>query len=183
MAGVTTPVLSALGTVNRVAGAVSTVDRLTGISARRRSREAQREREREAAVLSDTQAVQRRSLEEEQRLETEIAERGRTLERARLTADEQEAERKRRAALRAAVSRTRAQLGGQGISATDGSGEAILLGLVREEAEDAEAANRRDALREAALEAEADAGRRRNLLEQTRLAERQRLERLARGFG
>lgn len=48
-----------------------------------------------------------------------------------------ETERARRAALRRAIASQRAKLGAQGISSSEGSGEALLLGLVNDSALDA----------------------------------------------
>lgn len=178
MAGLTTPVLATLGAVDRVRGTVSAVRRATGSGARRG-----RDARDDDALLAETQASRMAELRDRQALEEELsAEEGRR-RAALIRAEGEEAERKRRAALRRSVSRTRAQLGAQGISSTDGSGEAILLGLVRQSAEEDAADARLDALRLRALDTDSLGTRRRNLLEVTRLQERQRIERLARGMG
>lgn len=91
-------------------------------------------------------------------------------------------ERRRRDALRRAMGRTRAGLGAGGVSSADGSGEAILLGLVKDTGEERDDAVRADALKRQAIQQDLDARHRRNLLEQAQLAERQRLDFLGR-FG
>ncbi|WP_119679676.1 hypothetical protein [Indioceanicola profundi] len=179
MAGISTPALAALGAVNQVRGTASALDEATGGDARRR----RRAEEEELRLLDETQASRLAELREAQRLEEELSAAERRERAALIRAEAQEAERKRRSALRRSVSRTRAQLGSQGISSADGSGEAILLGLVRESEEERAAEERLEGLRLRALDTDATAAQRRNLLELTRLQERQRLERLARGVG
>jgi len=179
MAGFSTPVLNTLGIVNSVRDTASAVDRTLGISRNRR----RRVEEREARTLLDT--VQGADLDDLRARQAEDLTTRRTAlntQAARIRAEGDAADRTRTRALRRAVGRVRAQLGGQGISTSDGSGEAILLGLVREAEEDAADARRLDTLRLKALEEEDAALQRRNLLDLTRLQERQRLERLARGW-
>ncbi|HYD67600.1 hypothetical protein [Azospirillum sp.] len=101
---------------------------------------------------------------------------------AALTAQAEAEERRRRDALRRAMARSRASLGGQGVSAADGSGEAILLGLVNETDTEGKKAARVDQLKRQAIQQEIDNRRRRNLLEQAQLAERQRLAFLSKYF-
>ncbi len=91
-------------------------------------------------------------------------------------------EQRRRDALRRAVGRTRADLGGQGVSAADGSGEAILLGLVGDAEKESRSAAQVDQLKRQAIQQELDNARRRNLLEQAQLAQRQRLEFMSKYF-
>jgi len=93
-----------------------------------------------------------------------------------------EDERRRRDALRRAMGRTRADLGGQGVSAADGSGEAILLGLVGDTEAESGAAAQADRLKRQAIQQELDNARRRNLLEQAQLAQKQRLDFMSRFF-
>lgn len=89
-------------------------------------------------------------------------------------------ETQRRDALRSAMARTRASLGARGIGTADGSGAAVLSGLVGEADQERQASQAGDRLRRQALTQPVDDQRRRNLLEQTQLAERQRLELLSR---
>ncbi|MGQ9366633.1 hypothetical protein [Azospirillum sp. ST 5-10] len=99
-----------------------------------------------------------------------------------LTEQAQADERRRRDALRRAMGRSRAALGAGGVSAADGSGEAILLGLVADSDAERGEARRLDTLKRQAIQQEVDNTRRRNLLEQAQLAERQRLDFLSRYF-
>lgn len=91
-------------------------------------------------------------------------------------------ERRRRDALRRAVGRVRAEMGGQGVSAADGSGEAILLGLVGESAAESRTAAQADQLKRQAIQQELDNARRRNLLQQAQMAQRQRIEFMSKYF-
>lgn len=67
-------------------------------------------------------------------------------------------------------------LAGQGIDPHDGSGEAILLGQVQASDQAKQAADAATQLRMQALAQQADTLNQKNLLEQTQLAERQRLQ-------
>lgn len=91
-------------------------------------------------------------------------------------------EQRRRDALRRTVGRTRADLGGQGVGSADGSGEAILLGLVGESDQEGRTAAQVDQLKRQAIQQELDNSRRRNLLEQAQLAQRQRMEFMSKFF-
>ncbi|HYH18037.1 MAG TPA: hypothetical protein VD995_05410 [Azospirillum sp.] len=145
-------------------------------------RQAAFQRERDMGWLARTQDQEAAQVRARQ--ETEAA--GQDADaRTRLTALTTQAEadeRRRRDALRRAMARSRASLGGQGVSAADGSGEAILLGLVNETDTEGKEAARVDQLKRQAIQQEIDNRRRRNLLEQAQLAERQRLEFLSKYF-
>ena len=82
----------------------------------------------------------------------------------------------RRDALRQAVAKTTVTLAGQGIDPHDGSGEAILLGQIQASDQAKQAADAATQLRMQALAQQADTLNQKNLLEQTQLAERQRLQ-------
>jgi len=70
----------------------------------------------------------------------------------------------RRDALRRAMAKQQAAFGGQGISTTDGSGEAVLLGLLQQNDEDKAYAEKLDKLKREALAQDAANKQRRNLL-------------------
>jgi hypothetical protein len=70
----------------------------------------------------------------------------------------------RRDALRRAMSKQQAAFGGQGIDTTDGSGEAVLLGLFNQSAEEKAYQDRLNQLKSSALEQDTADKRRRNLL-------------------
>lgn len=103
---------------------------------------------------------------------------------ARDIADERrqaaEAEKSRREALRRAVARRRAQLGGQGVGSEDGSGEALLLGLIGDAASDERSRSEETASRIAAIRDDRAYRRRINLLDRSRLADRARFSALTR---
>ena len=104
------------------------------------------------------------------------------LRRAQLATTAEADERRRVDALRRAMGRTRAGLGGRGVSSVDGSGEAILLGLVGETVSERRDAQALDQIRLQTIQQELDDRRRLNLLEQAQLAERQRLEFMSRFY-
>ncbi len=85
-------------------------------------------------------------------------------------------EQERRSALRTSLGRTTVGLAAQGIDPTDGSGAANLLGQVSASDQKRQAASEATTLRLQALTQQASATRQRNLLEQSQLADRQRLQ-------
>jgi hypothetical protein len=95
--------------------------------------------------------------------EQDIAEKE-ALEKQRLQLDNEEAARTRKSALKRAVASQQAAFGGQGIDTTDGSGEAVLLGLFQESSEEKAYRDRLDQLKRASLDQDTTAKRRRNLL-------------------
>ncbi len=173
MGGITTPVLATLGAVNKVERAVKGTKSLLGggSKARRREREQlEAEQAAETADLTARQEADRADLQRENAREAE-----------RIQAESDIAEAKRKRSVRQETGSLRAQLGAQGISSGDGSGEALILGRLNAAEEERQGAARLDALKRAALSDEEEALNRRNLLELTRAQEKQRLERLARG--
>lgn len=101
---------------------------------------------------------------------------------AQMTAAADAEEKRRVDALRRTVAKTRASLGSRGVSAADGSGEAILLGLVKDTAGERQDAQTAEQLKRQAIQQNLDAIRRRNLLDQAQLADRQRLEFMSKFF-
>jgi hypothetical protein len=144
----------------------------------RRTREAGRER----LAFEQRQDLDRRSLAAGQDAGLARMRGGHAGRRAELDAAAGADERERRTALRGEVGRMRSLFGARGLTAGDGSAGAVLRGIEQE----SEAARRRtaelDRLKRAALEREGEDQRRRNLLETSELAERQRIERIARGY-
>lgn len=104
------------------------------------------------------------------------------LDRAKIQADAQSAERERLAALRRAVARQRAAFGAQGIDTTEGSADAILLGLFDESDEDRQERTRLDDLRNRVLDQEQQSQKDLNILQVSQLRQRQRLARAAEGI-
>lgn len=101
---------------------------------------------------------------------------------AQLAATAEADEKRRVDALRRTMARSRASMGANGVSAADGSGEAILLGLVNDTDGERQDARKIDQIKRQAIQQEVDSVRRRNLLEQAQLAERQRLEFLSKFY-
>ena len=101
---------------------------------------------------------------------------------AQLTAATDAAEKRRVDALRQAVGKTRASLGARGVTADAGSGEAILLGLTNDTASERKDAQTVDQLKRQVIQQNLDAVKRRNLLEQAQLADRQKLEFMSKYF-
>lgn len=156
-------VSQAEGFVLDVASAANTADRLSGYSRRQELRAEQdlvMKRLREQQSLDEQKAAEEAALKREE-IQT------------RASLDESD----RRNALRRAVARQRARLGASGIAASEGSGEAILLGLFEESDDLREEREKIDRLRLAEVETDLGQIERRNILEQTQLAERQRFER------
>lgn len=185
MGGITTPALMVLGhsgvgnslisSADRLVGTTNTAKDLLGITKSRRRKSERRLLEaEEAADNADLAARQAADLEDLQQRNARTA--------ARIQAESEISDRRRRRDLRQETGSLRAALGAQGISSADGSGEALILGRDRAAAEARDDAARLDTLKLAGLADEETALRRRNLLDLTRQQERQRLERLARGL-
>ncbi len=104
------------------------------------------------------------------------------LDRQKLSLDAATADESRRAALRRAVARQRASFGTQGISAADGSGEAVMLGLFEESESERSARERLDSLRAQAIDQDLAERRRINVLQRTQMQERQNLDRALAGY-
>ena len=87
-------------------------------------------------------------------------------------------EEQRRAALRRAVARQRAQYGASGVSSSGGSSEAVLLGLMNETEDELFRREQLDTLRNKALNQDFTQTKSLNLLQSTQLKERQSLNSL-----
>ena len=126
--------------------------------------------------LQATQQLQMKQLQETQAADTATSDAAiqTQMDQAQLSANT--TEQNRRDALRQAVAKTTVTLAGQGIDPHDGSGEAILLGQVQASDQAKQAADAATQLRMQALAQQADTLNQKNLLEQTQLAERQRLQ-------
>lgn len=170
--GALTPVITGLTTLTT---AISAADRLIGVS-RDFARDPYEEQRRKIRAQQDL-ALQQLSAQQAQ--DESQRQRAADLERQTIAANAQETEQKRRASLRRAVARQRAQFGGGGLQAGDGSAEAVLLGLFEESEQDKAAAERLDTLRTAALDQSISDRKALNVLQRTQLQERQALARLA----
>ena len=123
-----------------------------------------------------SQALQMQQLQDTQAQNTaaEDASIQTQMDQAQLSANT--TEQTRRDTLRQAVAKSTVSLAGQGIDPHDGSGEAILLGQVKASDQAKQAADAATQLRLQALSQQADTLNQKNLLEQTQLADRQRLQ-------
>lgn len=126
--------------------------------------------------LQNTQALQMQQLQETQASDTAIQDANIQTQMDQTQLSANTAEQSRRDALRTAVAKTTADLAGQGIDPTDGSGEAILLGQIKSSDQAKQAADAATQLRLQALAQQAADTNQKNLLEQTQLADRQRLQ-------
>jgi hypothetical protein len=127
-------------------------------------------------VLRETQALQRRQLLQDQAATDQAQQADIATRRAQIETSAANDEAARLKALRKTVGRTRASLGAGGGGTSDGSGEAVLLGLVADTNQSQSQADAIDRLRTQALSQEVADTRTSNLLERSQLAEKQRLE-------
>ncbi|MCB9981577.1 MAG: transporter [Rhodospirillales bacterium] len=160
--GAITPIASglsaAVGTLNTLGQVVGAVQTLSGNSNSRQ--------EQDLAL---------RQLQERQRLEQARLAQSNALEREKIATQTAQDEEDRRAALRRAVARQRASFGGQGISASGGSAQAVLLGLFDETEDEINRRTELDSLRTRALDLGESQNRSLNLLQATQLQQRQKL--------
>lgn len=101
-------------------------------------------------------------------------------EQNRVAALQQEQDRKK--ALRNAVARQRAQFGGSGIGSSEGSSEAVLLGLFNESDEQRALREQMNNLRSNALDLTPAQIQQRNLLQQTQSREQDTINRITDWF-
>jgi hypothetical protein len=100
-------------------------------------------------------------------------------QRATIALDAQEADDRRRAALKRAVAKRNAQFGATGIGGAGGSREAVLLGLFDESESEKQNRENLDKIRYGAIDNTLGFNASRNVLEQTELKNRQRLDDIA----
>jgi hypothetical protein len=127
-------------------------------------------------VLRETHALQQRQLSQDQATAGQAQQADIATRRAQIETSAASDEAARLKALRRTVGRTRASLGSRGGGTSDGSGEAVLLGLVADTNQDQEEAAATNRLRTQALAQETADTQKSNLLERSQLAEKQRLE-------
>lgn len=102
--------------------------------------------------------------------------------RQKLAMEAAQSDEARRDALRRAMARQNAQFGAQGFSGSEGSGEAVLLGMFEESEEERKRRENIDNLRFQALDQELEEQERINVLQRTQLQERHNLERALSGY-
>lgn len=127
-------------------------------------------------VLRETHTLQQRRLSQDQATAGQAQQADIATRRAQIETSAASDEAARLKALRRTVGRTRASLGSRGGGTSDGSGEAVLLGLVADTNQDQEEAAATNRLRTQALAQETADTQKSNLLERSQLAEKQRLE-------
>ena len=170
--GALTPVLTGLTTLTT---AVSAADKLIGVT--RNFAKDPYEGQRQA--LRSQQDLALRQLTAQQDLDAQQATQGAALERQKIATAALTGEQARRAALRRAVARQRAQFGGSGLTGGEGSTEAVLLGLFEESEQDKATSTRLDTLRNAALDQSLNDRQALNVLQWAQLQERHSLARIA----
>lgn len=163
--GAIAPIATTLTTLASAAGAVSkvvnTVQTLSGND--------NQSRQEDLAL---------RQLQERQRLDAQQLAQDNALERERIALQASQSEDERRAALKRAVARQRAQFGASGISQSGGSSQAVLLGLFDETEDELTRREQLDNLRNTALDQDLSQLSSLNLLQATQLAQRNNLKRL-----
>lgn len=163
--GAIAPIATTLTTLASAAGAVSkvvnTVQTLSGND--------NQSRQEDLAL---------RQLQERQRLDAQQLAQDNALERERIALQASQSEDERRAALKRAVARQRAQFGASGISQSGGSSQAVLLGLFDETEDELARREQLDNLRNTALDQDLSQLSSLNLLQATQLAQRNNLKRL-----
>ena len=123
-----------------------------------------------------------RQLQEQQYLQQKQAAENAALDREKISAQADVEEKRRQRALKNAVARQRANFGAKGISTdSSASAQAVLLGTFDESEEDAANRDRLDQLRLKTLDQNTSQLAQRNLLAQTQLAEKQKLQRILNG--
>lgn len=130
----------------------------------------------------EQQRLELRQLQERQNAQLKAQQQDAALEREKLAAEAKNAEENRLSALRRAVARQRASFGATGLSANEGSAEAVLLGLFEETDQDRQQRERLDTLRNRALDNDLTSTQSLNVLQRSHLAQQQRLERIAKGY-
>ncbi len=161
LASTLTQVSSTLGTLNTISQGVQ---QLTGDNTQRKS-----------------QDLAMKQLQASQAQEKAQAERNAKLERESITLQAEQDSTRRRKALKRAMAKQNAARGASGTS-SGGSGEAVLLGLYNESDEEAKQREELDKIRYNALNNDIYTLSERNILEQSQLAEQQRLQRATSGY-
>lgn len=153
IASVATTAIQALNAVNTVVGAIDGYQEKSGTRAYD-----------QAKTMNDLELRQKK---EDAALQKE---------QIRLAAESTDAE--RRAALRRAVARQRAAYGSGGTGSSDGSAQAVLLGLFDESEEERAQREALDALKTTAIDQGVSQQQRINTLQLTQLKERNRLKKV-----
>ena len=168
--GALASIASGLGTIASVVGSASSIAGNIAALGQDPQKEAK-------ADLQRQQELALKQLREQQEAAASNAQAETDLQKTQIAATSSAEEAQRRAALKRAVARQRAAFGAQGIGSTDGSSEAVLLGLFDESDRDRQDRERLDGIRTAALDRDLSARNGLNVLQLAQLQERQKLER------
>ena len=120
-------------------------------------------------------SVSAKQQKEQNRLEESQRQASNAFQKEQMRVVSEQAEINRRAALKRAVAKQRAQFGGSGIGSGDGSSEAVLLGLFDESEEERRQREQMEGIKASALDMSAGAQRQLNLLQQAQMMESRNL--------
>ncbi len=129
---------------------------------------------------AQAQALQH--LQAQQKLSTHHQAEQNALARDRIATESRQAQEDRQRALRRAMARQRVAFGAQGINPSEGSAEAVLLGLFEETEQDRTDRERLDNLRYQALSQQESQREALNVLQRTQLQQQQRLNNMTTGY-
>lgn len=173
--------LSASGLISSIGTAASVIRTLDSAFSTFQSLSGGAEKNQRAALMAQ-QDLALRQLQARQGLSAADAASQAELDRQKLAIESANSEAARRDALRRAVARQNAQFGAQGVSAGDGSGEALLLGMFEESEQERARREELDNLRLQAIDQNLEEENRINVLQRTQLQERQNLDRALAGY-
>ena len=169
MATLVPTLATAVSTVAPILSSAQAVSTIVGSNNQRSSSTRNLEAQQQQALVQ----LQERQAQQQQQLVADNA-----LERERIAASASAVDEERRAALRRATARQRAQFGASGITPnSSGSAQAVLLGLFEESEGERAQREEIDNLRTRALDLGESQRASVNVLQRTQLQERQRLDR------
>jgi colicin import membrane protein len=171
------------GIVNSALGSLPMINRAQGLVGDYQSEQrAAAQTQHAKNVLAQSQTLERIQLAQDQDAGLKTRQADVDQRKAELTAAAAVGEQDRRDTLARKLARTRAGLGARGVGSGDGSAGALLAGLVSDA--DGEDQQSRTDLRQQnqALDLDVENTRRRNLLELSQLADRQKLESYSKSY-
>lgn len=168
--------LSAGGLIGSLSTATTLVKTLDSAFSALQTFSGSAEKDQRAAILAQ-QDLALRQLQAQQGLSELNAASSAALEKQNLAAAASTAEAAHRDALRRAVSRQNAQFSAQGLDSSDGSNEAVLLGMFEESETQKAQREKIDALRNQVIDSQLEEEKKINVLQRTQLQERQNLQR------
>lgn len=133
-------------------------------------------------LVAKQQAEAMKELQQKQQLEERKAQSDAGLQKAQLAAESRASQDQTQAALMRAVAKQRAQFGAKGISPDEGSAQAVLLGLYKQNDQQLADQERIDNLRNAAIDQNLNDQYALDVLQRTQLAQKQKLDRIAENY-